>query len=255
MTDSLYHRVGGTTLPLDVTDITAAASFEACEPALAVLSAMFAAAIRAELGTGTASAWYAVTSALPPTHRLYRSTDPVGTAWRVDPTATLMRQVKVSAWPLLTVHPEGTATFEQRTTCKVTLKRRWGAEWILGDFEADLTLKLSPVLAKVAKILALTVNHGRHPAYDSGTQQFGEDRGWFSRLAPVQYEAGAVRFTDDEETRFWAASATLESEELVRDLDEGDGSGTSSFGLTAAVGDGLELWPDLVIGDGDYPGS
>ena len=84
--------------------------------------------------------------------------------------------------------------------------------------------------------------------------QFGEDRGWLSRLAPVSYEAGAVKFTDDEESRFWSASATLESEELVRELDEGAENGTS-FGLTENVGDQLELLPGLVIGDGDYPGS
>lgn len=252
MVDSLLQLVGGARLPLDVSAVTSAATFEPADPALAVLSSLFTAAIRAELGTGTSSAWYAVTSALPSTHRLYQSTTPVGTTWKVEPSATTMRQVKVGTWPLLTVWRDGAAEYEQKTTVKEYIRQRWGVLWVLGDYEADLTLKLSPVLAMVGRIIAQTAIAGRHPAYDSNDPQL--ETAWLSRLAPVSYEAGAAKFSDDEESRFWCASATLESEELVRQLDLGADDGGSSFGLTAAVGDGLELLPDLVIGDGDYPG-
>lgn len=254
MVDSLYTRIGATKLPLDVSEITGTLSFEVVDPALNVLSSLFTAAIRAELGTGTSSGWYAVTSSLPSTHRLYNSTNPIVTSWKVEPNLPIMRSIK-AGWPLLTVWRDGPAEWEPRTTCKTIVRQRWGVMWSVGDYEADLTLKISPVLGYVGKLLGSVINAGRHPAYEADTKQFAEDRGWLSKIVPVSYEAGAARFSEEEDSRFWAASATFESEELVRDLDQGDDSGASSFGLVAGVGDALEILPDLVSGDGDFPGT
>jgi hypothetical protein len=253
--ESILQRVGGAEFPVDVTDIDATASFAVLDPARAALAAYFAAVLRAELGNDASGAWYAVTSRLPTSHRLYAAADPVGTVWQVEPSAALLRQVKVATWPLLVVWPEGPGEFEQVTFARMGVRRKWCAMWCLGDYEADLALKLEPVLHRVGALLGMAVSASRHPAYDSGLQQFGEDRGWLSSIRPSGYEAGAARFSDDDEARFWAASATFDSLELVRDLEEGDGSGASSFGITAAIGDATELLPDFIQGDGDFPGT
>jgi hypothetical protein len=257
-TDSLNERLGGTRLPLDVSDVDdSKLTFEPLDPALDVLSQFLATSIRSELGTGSSAAWYKVTSALPDVHRLYQSTDPVGSVWKLGsdgPNPTLMRQIKAD-WPLLAVWRDGPAEFEQRTMTKELIRQKWGVMWAMSDYEADLQPKLGPALVAVARIITGAVNEGRHPSYDSGSKQFGADNGWLSRLAAVSYEAGAAKFSDDEEGRWWAASVTLESEEIVRYLDEGDDSGTTSLGVTAGVGDALEILPDLVLGDGDYPGT
>lgn len=257
MTDSLYQRVGGAHLPLDVSVITGAATFEPADPSLETISALCAAAIRAELGTGTASAWYAVASTLPTTHRLNCSDDPVGTIWKLGsdgPSATMMRQVKVGAWPLLAVWRDGAAEYEQKTYMLEVIRQKWQIMWALADYEADLALKLSPVLSYVGRVIAQTLHGGRHPAYQSGAKQFGPDVGWISRIHVASYQAGAAKFSDDEESRFWACSATVETEERIVDLDEGDDSGGLSLGVTAAVGDAVELLPGFVVGDGDHPG-
>jgi hypothetical protein len=261
VTDSLWQRVGGTELPLDAARITGAATFEPADPALAVLAELFAAALRGELGTGTTSAWYAVTSSLPDKHRLNCSENPVGTIWRVGqdgPAGALLRQVKVGTWPLLCVWRTGDGEWEQITFTRAGVRQKWTAAWILGDYEADLALKLGPVLTLAGKAMgAVIVNGGRHPGYDSDTQQFGEARGWLSTIRPVSFGAGAASFSDDEETRFWSASSVFESLELIRDLDEFDNEGgeTTSLGVTANCGDGEELVPAMVVGDGDFPGT
>lgn len=239
-------------MPLSADDITAAGTFEPVDPAREVLAGLMAAAIRGELGTGPGSAWRAVTATLPTGHRLAASTDPVGTIWRDDPSATALRQVKVGSWPLLAVCPDGAAEYEQITTMKAAVKQRWLVMWCLGDYEADLALKLSPVLSAVSKVMAETICAGRHPNYESGTRQFGPGRGDLSVVRPLTYEAGAARFSDGEDSRFWSASLTLETVEMARDLDVGEES--SGLVVTAATGNEVELLPEFVTGDGDFPG-
>jgi hypothetical protein len=193
MTDSLWQRVGGTRLPLDVSQVTAAASFEVADPALDVLLGLFSAALRNEFGTGEGSAWHAITSALPPSHRLFQSTDPIGTAWKIGadgPSATLLRQVKVGSWPMLGVWRDGPGEYEQRTTTKEFVRQRWGVMWALSDYEADLTLKLGPALTMAGRIICQAAIAGSHPGYLSGAKLTGSETAWLSRLAPISSEAG-----------------------------------------------------------------
>jgi hypothetical protein len=255
--DSLWRRVGGTKLPLDVSEITSAATFEPADPALTAIAGLISAAIRGEFGTGTDSAWYAVTSSIPTGHRLHCSDDPIGRVWRgIEPSATALRELAVGEWPLLAVWREGPGEWEQVTFQRDGIRQRWGVMWALGEVETDLALKLAPALQMVGKIVGAVICEARHPGYDDGIQQFGAERGWLSNIRPVTFEAGAARFSDDEETRFWAASMTLESLEITRDLDEEIlGPDGTSLGVTAAVGGQVELVPDLVIGDGDFPGT
>lgn len=253
--ESLWQRVGGAKLPLQASDIDdAKLSFEATDPALNAIASLIAAAIRAELGTGTTSAWYKVMAALPNGHRLRNSTDPVGCVWKLEPSSTLVRQVKAS-WPLLCVWREGAAQTEQRTYMKSQRRQRWGVMWTIGDMESDLGLKLAPVLNLLGAIIERAVIAGRHPNFEDNALQFGTDGGWLSSVTLIESQAGAARFADDEESRFWCASATLESTELVRELDEGADAGGNNITISLAVGDGLELIPELIRGDGDYPGD
>ncbi len=252
MTESLCQRVGGTELPLDVSAITAAATFEPCDPALNVIADLMAAAIRAELGSAAGQAWASVCATLPSGHRLANTTNSVGAVWKVRPSSTLMRQIRVSAWPLLTAWREGPGEYEQLTYCKEIIRQKWGVAWVLGDYEADLTLKLAPVLQMVGRVIAQTAIHGAHPAYESGTRQFGANRGWLQAIRPLSYDAGAAVFADDDEARFWCASATLETIEVSRDLDVG--GEMDGLDLSLAAGNETELVPEFVIGSGDFPG-
>lgn len=255
MPESLNQRIGGIELPVLDTDISATdRTFAAADPALAVVAAFCAAVIRAELGSDTTGAWYRVTSALPGTHRLHDSSNPVADIWTIEPSGTALRQVK-AGFPLLAVWRDGKGEYEQFTTVKEFVRQRWGVMWAVGDIEADLALKLGPALHIVARAICAAVVEGRHPAYQSGARIWGDDYGRFAMLRPVEYEAGAARFSEDEEARFWAASVTLESLEEVAEVDAPADAEPLSLGLTAAVGDGLELWPGLVVGDGDFTGS
>jgi hypothetical protein len=253
MVESLWQKVGGTRLPLQTHDIDATAlTFETSDPALDVITDLCAAAIRGELGTGADSAWATVCAALPTGHRLAGSTDPVGAVWKIEPSATAVRQVKPS-WPLLAVWRTGEAEVTQRTLSKTQHVQRWTVMWSLGDLEADLGLKLGPVLQYVGKVVTQTIVSARHPNYDSGTMQFGEGRGELSRCFPVEWGAGQAHFSDDEDTKFWAASITIESMEFSSELDQGTDGGALS--LTIGGGNALEILPGLVVGDGDHPGT
>lgn len=253
MVDSLYQRVGGTELPLDVSAITAAATFEPCDPALDVIADLMAAAIRAEIGSAAGQAWAAVCATLPSGHRLENTTSSVGTVWKVRPSSTLMRQLRVGSWPLLTVCRDGPGEYDQFTYCKEIIRQRWMVAWVLGDYEADLTLKLSPVLQMVGRVICQTAIRGAHPAYDSGTRQFGAGKGWLQAIRPISYDAGAAVFADDDEARFWCASATLETIEITRELDVG--GELDGLDLSLAAGNETELIPDFAIGSGDFPGT
>lgn len=253
MVYSLWRRVGGSRLPLQSHDIDdTALTFEPADPALDRIADLLSSAIEGELGTGSDSAWAKVCASLPSGHRLASSTDPVGAVWKIEPSASAVNQMKPS-WPLLAIWRTGEAEVSQRTLMKEQIVQRWTVMWSLGDLTADLGMKLGPVLQYIAKVIVQTIIKARHPSHDDGTLQFGDYRGFLSRIYPVEYGAGQAHFADDEDAKFWAASVTLESSELVTDLDLGsDGHGLA---LTLDVGNELELLPGLVVGEGDYPGD
>lgn len=231
---------------IDDDDLT----FEAADPVLSTLTGLLKAAIEAELGT-TDGSWAKVCAAVPSGHRLSGSTAPVGSVWRMAPTAQAIRQIGVT-WPLLCVWREGNGEVEQQTMMKSRYRQRWMALWSLGDIEDDLGLKLGGALTYVARVMATTIDRARHPAYDSGTLQFGSGRGDLQGIRPIEIQAGRQVFPDDEESKFWGCSVTFETLEEVVDLDEGADDFTGT--LSASVGNELELIPDLVQGDPDYPG-
>lgn len=252
--DSLWIKVGGARMPLQAHDIDdSALSFEALDPTIGVFAGLLEAAIEAELGTTTGS-WAKICSALPTGHRLLGSADPVGSVWRMAPSAEAIKQIKFT-WPLLAVWREGDVEFEQKTMMVEQARTRFNALWTLGDLEADLGLKIAGVLGYVGQVMANTVKRGRHPAYDSGTQQYGTDRGDLIGAYPVSIQAGRARFpdSDDSDSGIWGTTLVFEVLERVTDLDEGadDFGGTISVG----VGNELEIIPDLVQGDPDYPGQ
>lgn len=250
---SLWHRIGAARLPLQAHDIDDdALSFVAADPAVTMFSGMLKAAIEAEIGT-TDGAWQKIAAALPSGHRLASSTAPVGSVWPgVPASAEAMRQIAVT-WPVLAIGRDGKGDYEQRTTMKEQLRQRWEALWSIGDIEDDLGLKLGGVLGYVAKVMATTITLGRHPAYDDGTQQYGSDRGLLTAAYPIEINAGRGTFPDDEQAPFWGASLTFETIENVTELDEGADDFSGS--LTVGVGNELEILPDLIHGDPDYPGG
>jgi hypothetical protein len=250
--ESLWMKAGGARYPLQAHDVSdSLLSLQAIDPALAVFAGLLKAAIEAELGT-TDGGWQKVAAALPSGHRQFSSTAPVGSVWVMSPSATAIRQIGVT-WPLLAVWREGVAQREQRTMMREQNKQRWEALWSLGDIEDDLGLKLGSILGYVANLMANTISAGKHPAYDSGTQQYGEGRGDLAAVYPVEMNAGRSVFPDDEEAKFWGASLTFETIEMVTELDEGADDFTGV--LTVGVGDELEILPALVSGDPDYPGT
>lgn len=239
-------------MPLQAQDIDdTALSFEALDPTVGVLAGLLEAAIQAELGT-TSGSWAKVCSALPSGHRLASSTDPVGSVWRMAPSAEAIKQIALT-WPLLAVWREGNGEVEQKTVMTQQIRTRWMALWSLGDMEADIGLKLGAVLQYVCNVMAATIELGRHTAYDSGTQQYGTDRGDLIGAYPVEMQAGRAAFPDNEDSKFWGCSLTFETLERVKDLDEGADDFVGSVSLD--VGNELELIPDLVQGDPDYPGT
>jgi hypothetical protein len=104
----------------------------------------------------------------------------------------------------------------------------------------------------VGKVIAATINDAKHPAYDDGAKQFGSDSNLPAGFKVLTSGGGRAPFADDETTKIWAVSVTLESQEFEVELD--DGADYEGLQVTADVGDAVELIPGLVVGDGDYPG-
>jgi hypothetical protein len=253
MTDSLWLQVGGARMPLQDHDVDATAlSFEALDPVLGVFAGLLTAAIRAELGTTSAGAWQTVSAALPTGHRLLASSNPVGSVWRMAPSAEAIKQIELT-WPLLAIWREGQGEWEQRTMMKAQVRTRWNALWSLGDLDADLGLKLGQALQYVGNVMAAAIERGKHPAYESGVQQYGTDSGDLIGAYPVEVQAGRAMFPDNEDSKFWGTTLTFETLERVKELDEGADDFAGS--LSVGVGNELEIIPDLVVGDADYPGT
>lgn len=252
MTDSLYHAVGATEFPFLAASVSGSdQTLEPLDPALERLSGLFAAAIRAELGTGSDSAWYAATSALP-SGTLANSTDPVGSVWKIEPSAAAIKEIKPS-WPLLAVWRSGEAEWQQKTIMKAQLHQPWELMYSLGPLTAGEAHKLAHALPAVGKICGAALdNLARHPAYDSGSKQFDETRGRLSHVWPTQMSCGQAHFEDDEHTKYWSCSFEFESTEMVRETDQGAING--GLNLTLNVGDGQELVPGLVVGTDEFPG-
>jgi hypothetical protein len=244
---SLYESFGGTVLPVEQQDLSATKqTFENLDPGRDLLVAMFSAAIRAEFGTGTSSAWYRVTSSLSSGSAIRNSQDPIGYTLKIEPSHRIINELRVT-WPLFAVHRTGEAEYRNKTFQVSERVQKWAVHWILGPVTAGEMHKFCDAPVAVAGILSRVCQLRSHPAYDSGALQFD---GVFSGVTFLKHAAGQAKFSDDEDLIYYAMSAELETVERVRPIDEG----TDALGLTltCGVGDALEILPELVTGDSDY---
>jgi hypothetical protein len=251
MTDSVWQRIGGTKLPVEAADIDATAlTFEALDPARESLAALFAAAIRAELGTGADSAWGLVCASLPSGAPLRASTNPIGSVLKLEPSARVMRELR-AAPPVLAVHRTGEVEYSDVSTEKTFRIQKWHAHWIAGPLTVGELHKLHDATLAVSATIQRTIMRRGHPAYQSGAVQFGSDTSYLASVRMLSHEAGQAQFAEGEEAPLYlAVRCVLETHERTRDLDEG--GELLGLTLTADVGDAVELVPGLVVGLSEF---
>lgn len=251
MTDSVWQRFGGTKLPVLATDIDATAlTFEALDPARDSLADLFAAAIRAELGTGSDSAWATVCASLPSGCSLRNSTNPIGSVIKLEPSARVMKELR-AAPPALAVHRTGEVEYHDVSTEKTFRVQKWNVHWIAGPLTVGELHKLHDAVLAVSATVQRTIMRRGHPAYQSGAVQFGTDTSYLASVKMLSHEAGQAQFAEGEEAPLYlACRCVLETSERTVDLDEG--GELLGLSLTAHVGDAVEVLPGLVIGLSEY---
>jgi hypothetical protein len=247
MTASLFEKFGATELPVELGDLSATArTFEALDPGRDLLVDLFSAAIRAEFGTGTGSAWYLVTSSLSAGSVLRNSTDPIGFTLKLEPSQRILNELRVT-WPLLAVHRTGEAEYRNRTFQVSERVQKWAVHWIMGPMTAGEMHKFCDAPVAVAGIISRVCQLGAHPAYNGGAQSFYDV---FSGVTFLKHAAGQARFSEDEDLVYYAMSSELETVERVRLIDEG--AELLGLTMTLGVGDDVEILPELVTADSDY---
>ena len=247
-TGSIYERLGGLELPVDAALIDQQA-LAPLDPGRDLLLEFFKAAINAELG----AVWAKVTAGGGP---LY-GTLPVADALPLEPTEQQLQQRK-TAFPVLAIHRNGTAVFEQRTLEITSQKQPWTLHYILGPLDAIDQRKLLDMPQAVAKVVALVVRRRKHPAFNDGALQlFSSDPDdpfrapHFSSIRVVDVEGpGQAAFGGkDSSVLYWAVEIHLETTELSSYI-EGAEADLEAGDFTVGVG-GEEILPAMIIASTD----
>lgn len=210
MTSSVFTAFGGLRLPVSNQDVES--SLSSLDPARDRMLAWFAAAINAEFS----SAWTEATAALPGDHQLI-GTSPVQDTMPLAPTPGNMGQRK-SGFPLLALHRTGEATFEPLTIEDDQMTQEWHLHHILGPLDIEGERRILDIGQAIGKLLAVTVRHFGHPAYESGANQL--EAGRIESLAVKDMAGpGPAQFDGDEnDAIFWATRYTLETTEYTDDI-------------------------------------
>lgn len=235
MTNSVYTRFGGLSLP--VSDADVADGLALLDPARDTMLAWFTAAINAEFS----SAWTAATSSLPSSHKLL-GTLPVQDTLPGQPTRRTMQERK-AGFPLLALHRTGTATFESSLLEEDILTQDWHLHHILGPLDIEGERRILDIGQAVGKLLAASIRAHGHPAYQSGANQF-EESSLKSLVIRNITGPGPASFNDEDDSVFWSTLYTLTTTEistsLTKQMSEFDGAD-----LSVDVG-GPEILPDFV---------
>lgn len=252
--NSIYNNLGGLQLPLDVADFSG--TLAPLDPARATLTALFAAAINAEL----TEAWQSVVgrstapaiTGLGASHRLYNTT-PVQSTLELEPNPIIMRELKKSM-PLLCVHRSGTGTYDSHTLNADKLTQAWNVHYILGELDTGELRKVGDACVAAAKIIRMTIRKRGHLAYQAGALQFFPGVGDLCSVELKSHEGpGQAKFAGDEDgPMFYAISMALETVEILSDnLDvyppfEG-------VMYEVGGGDGNTIFPGLIYADSAVP--
>lgn len=218
------------------------------DPARERLTALFKAAINAELGT----AWTTVTNTLDSGHALY-GTSPVQDTLELAPSPAVMTQRK-PAWPLMCVYRSGKATLEPFTMHIDRIVQEWTVDYILGPLDVGDLRKVGDVCIAVAKIIRAVIRRRGHASYDSGALQFFPDKGGLGAIELKSSEGpGQASFAGDESgTLYYALTMTLETvEHLTDDADEFGAFDAIDFEVGVGSGDGIV--PGLIYASTDVP--
>jgi hypothetical protein len=239
--DSLYQSIGDVEFPADPEQFDA--TLGAFDPARRILRALFQSAIISELSP----VWEQVTIGTPLSDK-----SPVQDWMELEPNPQTMLQ-RVPGWPLLVVHRQGEAKYEERTIALTERIQEWGIHYILGPLDAASIHRLGNVFLAVGTLVALVIRQRGHKSYENGALQFFRGKGGFSSIELKSQVSGQAQFVADENaTLYYATTLTIETRERAEDdLD--------AYGLLegatfiANAGDSDGVIPALVIGDTSAP--
>jgi len=250
-TESMFERFGGLDLPVRTADI-GASGLAALDPQRDRLLELFAAAINSEL----TEAWTAALANVGgPRDRLGAS--PVSDKLPDEPTEQALTQ-RVTKFPVLAIHRQGTGSYEEQTLEITRLKQPWGLHYILGPLDLIDARQLKDVCVAVAKIVAGVVRRRGHKAFEGGALQFFGDNSPdepspFTSVKLVSHEGPgqAVFAGNDSKLTFWAIEMRLETTEVASFDSDAEGSDFDSADITVGVGGGEGLTPSLIIAKTD----
>lgn len=240
MTQSLYEGFGGLDLP--ISDTSEQRTFQDLDPAQAVLSGLFRAAINAELGPR----WAHVVHGTP-----LQGKNPVEDLLELPPTGPRLKE-RSTAFPLLCVNRDGTGVIDEHTLSIDKLTQPWAVDYVLGGLDIGPTRKLLAVFQAVVKIIERCIRRRGHPAYENGALQFFADKGHIGAIRMVRYDGPPfyqARFAGgDDETVYLAVSIALETVEYSRENPDAFGP---VEGMTQQINAGGEegIFPGLVYTD------
>lgn len=240
----LYEGVGGVSFPLREAGYSD--SFAPLDGARDRLLGLFTSAINAELGP----VWRNVTdNGLAPGHRLI-GTQPVEDSIPMAPTLALM-QARKSKFPLLALHREGDAEFEEHTMDSFRVKQQWSLHYILGPGDVEFERKFLDFPMAIRSLLALVIRQRGHASYDGGALQFFPGTGSLSSVRLVKHSTtGRAVFSEDPSATYWAMLFTLETTEIMTQ-DEAAYPELSGFDATLNLADGQEVLPEFASGSVD----
>lgn len=257
MTQSLHQRLGSLVLPPNLDTIEEAETLTSLDPARRILADLFKTAINAEL----AEAWEEAIGNRP--------TGPISSEFVVadvlelEPNASHMRQ-RQSGFPLLAIYRSGTASYEVVTIGETKLRQPWTVDWILGPADIAQKFGLGDTAVAVAKVIALVLEDGGHPAYtptDATRPIFGEGSSTGIDSIDVMRHVGpgVARFADEAESpAYYAITIELESLEFSGETGEAGESAGIFEGADYDIGIGGEPAGTLhgvFYANSDHPGT
>lgn len=245
MTDFLYFHLGDTEFPAQLEDMPDGVLYQAFDPARDMLLDLFKTAINQEVahstsGTpATTSPWHVATA---PTK--LAGVMPVADVFWETPSPDIMRETQFK-FPLLCLYREESRSMEQ-TLARDCIRTTWGLDYILPPLSVDDLRRIGGVMNAARMIVDLVVREGGHPAYNSGTLQFDEGRGRFSRIEVENTKVGAATFSQQPDSAIYrmlhVQLATIELTDQVEGI-VGDFDG---FSATVGVGGYEGVVPDLI---------
>lgn len=239
--DYIYRKFGDVAFPTP--DVQNTQLFSVLDPARDKLLAFFQTAINQELAHSTTATKSDSPWGIASANTVLASTLPVQDVCYLQPSSDL---VKEASWgmPLLCVY-RTSAIHEEFTLYREVIKTTWGVDYILPPLPADDRRKLAGVLPGVRALLTLLIRKRSHPAYQSGTLQFGQGYGGFDVMRILTSNEGPVAFSDREGSNYYyAVHFDIETTEL----DDTTQTYASFEGadVNVGVGGGDGILPDAV---------